>query len=85
MHPSTFALIALDIANERTREADYARLARLVDRGRPSRVRRLVGATATAASVAVARLAVRLDDRARPQIAAVIGGDAFETDSTAVA
>jgi hypothetical protein len=57
------ALIALDVARERTREADLDRLAHLANGDRPGLTRRALARAATALSVGAASVARRLDER----------------------
>jgi hypothetical protein len=57
-------LIALDVARERTLEADRHRLARLATAGRPGFTRRAIARVAAAFSVGAAGVARRLDEHA---------------------
>ena len=58
------ALIALDIARERTLEADRHRLARLAAGDSPGFARRAVARAAAALSIGAAGVARRLDENA---------------------
>jgi hypothetical protein len=65
MQSHALAFLALDIASQRAREADEARLIRAAQRHRPSLVRRFAARSAAAIGLAFSRIATRLDDTSR--------------------
>jgi hypothetical protein len=62
MTPNLLAMIALDIARERTLEADRYRLARSVQSDSPGALRRGLARVAASVSSAAASVARRLDE-----------------------
>jgi hypothetical protein len=77
-----WAIIALDIAAERTREADRQRLAALYRAGRvnsPSRLRRISALTVAAISRGLAGLTRRLDGRVADELADTLHSDRLAT------
>jgi hypothetical protein len=62
MFPVAVEFIALELANERAREADRFRLAALATRSTRSGPRRIIARAAATVAGALDRLAVRLDD-----------------------
>ena len=63
MTPNLLALIALDVAHERTLEAQRERLARSVRRDAPGPLRSGLARVAAAVSIGAASVARRLDER----------------------
>jgi hypothetical protein len=88
VHPQAIAFLALDIANERVREAELERLARQVRGTQPSRIRRFASRAAASLGIALARTAIQLDQRAAEPIRARLVADrrdAFESEHRAAA
>jgi hypothetical protein len=88
VHPQAMAFLALDIANERVREAELERLAHRVRGTSTSGVRRIASRAAASLGIALARAAIQLDQRAAEPIRARLIADrreAFETEHRAAA
>lgn len=73
---SYYTFMALQLAAERTREADRQRLAALARSARPQRsVRRSIAQAVATLSRTSAGLARRLDDETADELGASLGGD----------
>jgi hypothetical protein len=73
---SMYAVIALDIANERVREAEEARLARAGAGPRHSAVRTFAARLASAGALALTTVATRLDPGAADRLDREVGASA---------
>jgi hypothetical protein len=88
VHPNAFAFLALEIANDRVREAEEARLVSRLRGQDRSPIRRLASRAAASLGIALAQAAIRLDRRAADPIRARLIADRrdqFDTERGAVA
>ncbi|HEY7522888.1 MAG TPA: hypothetical protein VH720_04415 [Candidatus Limnocylindrales bacterium] len=61
MHPTALTFLAIELADQRAREAADHRLAREFTDGRASTVRRVAARIAAGLGIALARVAIRID------------------------
>jgi hypothetical protein len=85
MHPTALTFLALELAEQRAREAADHRRAREFTAGRQSVLRRAAARAAAALGIALARTAIRLDRAAADPIRRRLVADQLDHDRSAAA